>query len=89
MRRKQKDGARGPPRAVPVWGYFRCFKTLLDVLVAHVGLDRPGIVLVVGQLEISGVPQHVGMHFDAEIGFGAGALDHAAKAGRRQWRAAL
>jgi hypothetical protein len=35
------------------------------------------------------MPQHVGVDLDAEIGFNAGALDHAAEVRRRERRAAL
>ena len=64
-------------------------RRVLDVLVAHVGLDRPGVVLVVSQLKPGGVAQHVGMHLDAHVGLDTGALDHAAETRRRQRRAAL
>ena len=48
---------------------------LLDIGVPHVGLDRPGVVAIVGELKPRGMPQHVGVDLDAEIGFDAGALD--------------
>src|SRR4051812_8926054 len=37
---------------------------VVDRLVAEVRLQRPGIHAVVGQLEASRVPQHVGMHWE-------------------------
>jgi hypothetical protein len=39
-----------------------------NVLVAEIGLDRPGIGAVVGQLEAAGVAQHVGVDLEAELG---------------------
>jgi hypothetical protein len=62
---------------------------LLDIGVPHVGLDRPGVVAIVGELKPRGMPQHVGVDLDAEIGFDAGALDHAAESRCRERCAAL
>ena len=54
-----------------------------------VGLQRPGIDFIIGQLEPAGVAQHVGVRFDPKVGGATGALDHAVEAFRRQRRPAL
>jgi hypothetical protein len=46
-----------------------CQRGVLDIGVPHVRLDRPGVVVIVGKLKSGGMPQHVGVHLDAEIGF--------------------
>ena len=66
----------------------RIARRVLDVFVAHVGLDGARILAIVRQLKTGSMAQHVGVHIDAEIGFDAGALNHAPEAGRRQWCAA-
>lgn len=38
-----------------------------DVLVAHVVLERSGVVAVVGKLVAGGVPNHVGMDRKREL----------------------
>ena len=39
---------------------------VLDVAVAQIGLQRPGIDAVIGELEAACVPQHVRMHRETE-----------------------
>ena len=41
---------------------------MLDVPVAQIGLQRPGIVALVGQGETTGVPQHVRVNLEAKPG---------------------
>jgi hypothetical protein len=62
---------------------------VLDVLVAEVGLQRPGIDAVVGELEAAGVAQHVRVHLELEAGGFGGTREHAGKAGSRERSAAL
>jgi hypothetical protein len=57
--------------------------------VPEVGLQRPGIDPVIGQLEAAGVPQHVGVHLDPKLCGHACALDHTVEAFGRQRRPAL
>jgi hypothetical protein len=45
-------------------------RRVLDIAVPKVGLDRPRIVAVVGELVAAGVAQHVGVRLDAEVGLG-------------------
>jgi hypothetical protein len=42
-------------------------------------LNSPGVVASVGQRVAAGVPQHVGVRLDLQIGAGRGALDQRAK----------
>ena len=46
----------------------------------EIGLQRPGVVALVGQREATGVPQHVRVNLEAEPGSLASALQHAGKA---------
>jgi hypothetical protein len=39
-------------------------------------LQRPRVVAIVGQLEAAGVPQHVGMDGESNLGLYTGACDH-------------
>jgi hypothetical protein len=38
--------------------------------MAHVSLDSSRIVAVIGELVAAGMPQHVGVSFDSQAGFG-------------------
>jgi hypothetical protein len=51
-----------------------------NILVAEIGLDGPGIDAIVGHLEPAGVPQHVRVHWEAELGAIAQPLGHLLKA---------
>jgi hypothetical protein len=62
---------------------------MLDRLVAKIGLDRPGIDAVVGQLEAAGVAQHVRVDLHIEACSLTSALDHRLKAALGEWRAAF
>ena len=62
---------------------------MLDRLVAKIGLDRPGIDAVVGQLEATSVAQHVRVDLHIEACGLTSALDHRLKATPGEWRAAF
>jgi len=62
---------------------------VLDVAVAEVSLQRPGIVALVGQRKATGVAQHVRMSRKAQLGLDTSALHHARKACRRERRPPL
>src|SRR5262249_7556303 len=62
---------------------------VLDVAVAQIGLKRPGIDAVIGELEAACVPQHVRMHRETEIGGNAKPGDHLTKGSGRERRTAL
>ena len=57
--------------------------------MAKIGLDRPGIDTVVGQLEAASVAQHVRVDLHIQSSSLAGALDHRLKATLGEWRAAF
>ena len=44
--------------------------------MAEIGLQRPRIVALVGQGKTTGVPEHVRVSLETELGGLAGALDH-------------
>ena len=62
---------------------------VLDVAVPEVSLQRASIDAVIGELEATGVSQHVRVHWETESGCNAKPRDHLAKARRRERRAAL
>ena len=62
---------------------------VLDVAVAQIGLKRPGIDEVIGELEAASVSQHVGMRWETEIGGYAKPRDHLTKPRGRERRTAL
>jgi hypothetical protein len=59
---------------------------VLDVLVPEIGLQGSGIVALVRQGEAAGMPEHVGVRLEAQLGRFACALHHPRKASRREWR---
>jgi hypothetical protein len=62
---------------------------MLDRLVAEIGLDRSGIDAVVGQFEVTGMPQHARVNLHIEACSLTSALDHCVKATLGEWRAAF
>jgi hypothetical protein len=73
-----------PPKILkPPRRQRRVASRVLDIAVPQVGLQRPRIDPVVGQLEPAGVPEHVGVYFDPEVSSDAGALDRTVEAFRR------
>jgi hypothetical protein len=45
-------------------------RRILDVAMPEIRLDRSRVVAIVGELVAAGVPQHVGVRLDAQIGRG-------------------
>jgi hypothetical protein len=43
-------------------------RRILNVAVPEIGLDRTGVVAIVGELLAASMAQHMGMSFDAQIG---------------------
>ena len=41
---------------------------MLDVLVPEIGLQRSGVMAVIGELITAGMPQHVRMRLKGELG---------------------
>ena len=57
--------------------------------MAQIGLQRPGIDAVIGELEAACVPQHVRMNRETEIGGNPKPRDHLTKPRGRERRTAL
>jgi hypothetical protein len=58
-----KEGGRSGSLRKPGRRQFGIANRMLDRFVAQIGLDRAGIDAVVGQLEPTGMAQHVGWTF--------------------------
>ena len=65
---------------------FRVTDGMLDRLVAEIVLDGPRIVAVMGELVAAGVPQHVDVNREAELGPFANVLDLPIDGVRRERR---
>ena len=63
---------------------FGVTNRVLNVLVPEVGLQRARIVAFAGQGVARGVPQHVRVRLEPELGLSARPLDHAGEAGSRE-----
>ena len=57
--------------------------------MAEIGLQAAGVVAIRRELVTGGMPEHVRVHSNAQIGLDAGPFNHSAKTRRRKWRAAL
>jgi hypothetical protein len=68
-----------PEIAEPLGRKFAISNRMLDVLVAEIVLQRPSIHTLIGELESSRMPQHVGMDSERHFGGGSKARQHPAK----------
>src|SRR5271170_3908742 len=62
---------------------------VLDIPVAQVGLERPRVVPLVGKRVTAGVPEHMRMSLERQLGDLSRSLDHASKTSRGEWRSTL
>jgi hypothetical protein len=62
---------------------------VVNILVAQVVLDSPGVDAIVGELVATGMSQHVRMHLEREAGLDAQPCDHPTKAADGERRAAF
>ena len=62
---------------------------MLDVAVTKVSLKRSRVVALIGERVAAGVPQHVGMGLEGQLGCDTRPLDHPSEASRREWRTTL
>lgn len=62
---------------------------MLNIAMAKIGLERAGVVALVGESVAAGVPQHVGVHLEAQLDLGPYSLDHASEPGRAEGRSPL
>jgi len=60
---------------------------VLNVAVAKVSLKRSGIVSSICERIAAGVPEHLRVSLEPELGLGACTLDHAGETGGSKWRA--
>jgi hypothetical protein len=58
-------------------------RRILNIAMPEIGLDRPRVVAIVGELIATGMAQHVGVRLDAQVGRVGCTLDHAGEARRR------
>lgn len=57
---------------------------MLNVPVAEIGLECPGIVPSVGKCVAARMPEHVRVRLKPQFGANASALDHASETGCRE-----
>jgi hypothetical protein len=55
---------------------------VLDIFVAEIRLQRPGVVAFVGERVAAGVPQHVRVRLEPKFGLGCCSLNHPSEPGR-------
>jgi len=68
----------------PRRGQLRISNRVLNVAVAEIGLQRARIVPLVGQGITAGVPEHVWVRLEGQLGLPARPLDHAGEASRAE-----
>jgi hypothetical protein len=55
----------------------------------EIGLKRPRVVSPISQRKTVGVPEHVRVRLEGQLGHLSCSCDHSGESGRREWRAAL
>ena len=78
-----------PEALEPIGRQLRVFHSVLDVLVTEIGLQRPGVVTLIGQGEATCMTKHVRVNFDLDPGNLCGSLQHPGKPGGGERRATL
>ena len=73
----------------PRWRQLSVPYGVLNVLMAEISLQRSCVVASVGERVATGVPEHVRVCLDRQLGSDARSFNHAGEAGRREWSAAL
>src|ERR1700750_2688863 len=68
-----------PEITKPLGRKFAISNCMLDVFVTEIMLQRPSIHALIGELEPSGMPQHVGMDSERHFGGGSKACPHPGK----------
>ena len=74
-----------PESVEPGTGQLRVSDRVLNVFVAKVELDGPGVLALVGQLVTGGVPEHMGMDLEIKPCFRAGSGNDLLDVADRQW----
>ena len=70
----------------PPWCQLGIANRVLDILVAEIGLERPGISALVGQRIAAGVAQLMRMHQEGQSGRDSGTFHKGSKAYDREGR---
>jgi hypothetical protein len=78
-------GSVAPEILESLWRQFGIPHRVLDVLVTKVDLQGAGVMAFVGKGVAAGVPEHVRVRLEPQLGFGACALDHSGEACGREW----
>jgi hypothetical protein len=60
-----------------------------DIFMAHIVLEGSGVMPIVGELVTSGMPEHVRVNREWELGGFSGPSDHLQESCRRGWTASL
>src|SRR6516162_1022950 len=71
------------------WRQFRISHRVLNIFVAEVGLQRPGIMPPVGQCVAARMAQHMWVHAELELGLLAQSGHHLREARAGEWRSTL
>ena len=72
-----------PESLKPIWCQLGVPHRVLDILVAQIVLDRPGVMSLVRQIEPTGMAQHVGVDREIELSLPACSGDQLGKLPRK------
>src|SRR4029450_9473864 len=89
--RANSESRRGlsPKVLKPIRRQLGVTHRVLDITMAQVSLQSPGVMALVCERKATGVPKHVGVSLEAQFGNRSSALYHPGKAGRGERRATL
>ena len=73
----------------PIRRHFGVANRVRDIFMAHIVLEGSRVMPIVGELVTSGVPEHVRMNREWELGSFSGPSDHFQGSGSRGWTASL
>jgi hypothetical protein len=73
----------------PIRRHFGVANRVHDIFMAHIVLEGSGVVPIVGKLVTSGVPEHVRVNREWELGSFSGPSDHLQESCSRGWTASL
>ena len=91
-RLRAASALRGPadrprlPILEPIRRHFGVANRVHDIFMAHIVLEGSGVVPIVGELVTSGVPEHVRVNREWELGGFSCPSDHFQKSCRGRWR---
>jgi hypothetical protein len=73
----------------PIGCHFGVANRVHDIFMAHIVLEGSGVVAIVGELVTSGVPEHVRVNREWELGSFSGPSDHLQESRGRGWTTSL